>query len=177
MHRRLALSSIIASLTLLATYAPAQDFASTSIDFGVCVSDLEKSAKFYTEVIGMKEVPGFEVPANFAGEIGLTANKGLKVRVFVLGEGEKAAKLKLGYIAGATPKKSDNEFLHSQTGFRYITLMVSDQTPILDRIKKAGAKTVGKTPAEIPGSIAKGMWITIVRDPDGNLIELVGPKK
>ena len=26
-------------------------------------------------------------------------------------------------------------------------------------------------------NIAKGMWITIVRDPDGNLIELVGPKK
>lgn len=176
MNRRIALAVLLLT-PLFATRAPAQEFASTTIDIGVCVTDPEKSAKFYTEVIGMKEVPGFEVPGDFAGEIGLTENKGLKVRVFVLGEGEKAAKLKLGYIAGTTPKKSDNEFLHSQTGVRYITLMVSDQTPVLERIKKAGVKTVGKTPSEIPGSIAKGMWITIIRDPDGNLIELVGPKK
>jgi lactoylglutathione lyase len=177
MNRRLVFVAALSLFSVLTMRAYSQDFASTSIDFGVCVTDLEKSAKFYTEVIGMKEVPGFEVPADFAGEIGLTANKGLKVRVFVLGEGDKAAKLKLGYMEGTTPKKSDNEFLHSQTGFRYITLMVSDQTPVLDRIKKAGVKMVGKTPAEIPGSIASGMWITIVRDPDGNLIELVGPKK
>ena len=177
MKSRFALTTAFALLTLFANLAPAQDFTSTTIDIGVCVTDPEKSAKFYTEVIGMKEVPGFEVPADFAGAIGLTANKELKVRVFTLGEGEKAAKLKLGYIPGTTPKKSDNEFLHSQTGVRYITLMVADQTPVLERIKKAGVKTIGKTPAEIPGSIAKGMWITIVRDPDGNLIELVGPKK
>lgn len=177
MLRQVAFAATLTIGAILSTTARAQDFSSTTIDIGVCVTDPDKSAKFYTEVIGMKEVPGFEVPADFAGEIGLTANKGLKVRVFTLGEGEKAAKLKLGYIAGSTPKKSDNEFIHSQTGVRYITLMVADQTPVIERIKKAGVKTVGKTPAEIPGSIAKGMWITIVRDPDGNLIELVGPKK
>lgn len=177
MIRRYALVTATLLASLFVATVHAQEFASTTIDIGVCVTDPEKSAKFYTEVIGMKEVPGFDVPAEFAGAIGLTANKELKVRVFTLGEGEKAAKLKLGYIPGTTPKKSDNEFLHSQTGVRYITLMVSDQTPVLERIKKAGVKTVGKTPAAIPDSIAKGMWITIVRDPDGNLIELVGPKK
>jgi hypothetical protein len=29
----------------------------------------------------------------------------------------------------------------------------------------------------IPETIAKDLYLTIVQDPDGNLVELVGPKK
>lgn len=155
------------------------EFANVTIDLGTVVTDIEKSAKFYTEVIGFKEVPGFSVPADFAAEAGLTDPKitsPLKIRVFVLGEGPGATKLKLMQIEGAKPKLSENETIHAQTGFRYLTLSITDTNRAMARIEKAGIKPVAKSPAAIPESIAKGIFLTIVKDPDGNIIELVGPK-
>ena len=42
---------------------------------------------------------------------------------------------------------------------------------VMARLKKAGVKTLGKTPAPIGG----GNLLTVFRDPDGNFIELIGP--
>ena len=41
-------------------------FATTTIDLGMVVSDVDKAVKFYTEAVGFKEVKGFEVPAEMA---------------------------------------------------------------------------------------------------------------
>ncbi len=161
--------------TLLAQEKSA--FSSATIDLGVVVTDIEKAAKFYTEAIGFKELKGFDVPADFAADAGLTAKKALSIRVFVLGEGPGATKLKLMQIEGVKPKKSDNEFIHSQTGFRYLTIMINDTTAAMEQLKKAGVKPIAKTPIMIPETIAKDLYLTIVQDPDGNLVELVGPKK
>ncbi|MBT5927748.1 MAG: bleomycin resistance protein, partial [Verrucomicrobia bacterium] len=70
-------------------------FASTTIDIGCVVSDLEKAVEFYTKAIGFKEVPGFSVPADFASRVGLTSGKKLDIKVLVLGEGAEATRLKL----------------------------------------------------------------------------------
>ncbi len=94
-----------------------------------------------------------------------------------MGDGPGATTLKLMELPKEKPKKGDTEFIHSQLGFRYITIMVADTSAALKRLEKAGVKPIAKTPKEIPASIAKEMWLTIVRDPDGNFVELVGPKK
>jgi hypothetical protein len=47
----------------------------------------------------------------------------------------------------------------------------------MEQLKKAGVKPIAKTPIMIPETIAKDLYLTIVQDPDGNLVELVGPKK
>ena len=156
---------------------PASEFARTTIDLGTVVSDVEKSVKFYTEAIGFKEIEGFSVPGEYCKDVGLTDGQPLKVRVLVLGEGETATKLKLMQIPGAKTKKSDNEFIHSQYGFRYLTIFVNDTTAAMERLTRAGVKTVAKTPMELPKGLPQGVFLTIVRDPDGNLVELVGPKK
>ena len=44
------------------------------------------------------------------------------------------------------------------------------------RLKKAGVKTAAKSPVELPKSLAAGVFLTVVKDPDGNIVELVGPK-
>ena len=41
------------------------------------------------------------------------------------------------------------------------------------RLKKAGVKLLGKTPASLGGKNK----LTVFRDPDGNFIELIGPSK
>ena len=150
-------------------------FASTTIDLGVLVSDLDKSAKFYTDVVGFKEVKGFGVPGDFCADAGLTDNKPLTIRVFVLGEGASATKLKLMTVPGA--KKNTNEYVNSELGFRYLTIFVNDTTAALERLKKADVKPLAKGPIAVPKDVAPNLFLTVVRDPDGNLVELVGAKK
>jgi catechol 2,3-dioxygenase-like lactoylglutathione lyase family enzyme len=177
----LSILTLAASAALASGYAIAAEeggeFSKTKIDIGVVVSDIEKSVKFYTEAIGFQEVKGFSVSADYSTDAGLTDGQPLEVRVLVLGEGEGATALKLMALPGAESEKGKNDFIHSQLGFRYLTLHVTDTTKAMARLKKAGVKPIGNTPSLIPESIAKDMYLTIVRDPDGNMVELVGPKK
>jgi catechol 2,3-dioxygenase-like lactoylglutathione lyase family enzyme len=147
------------------------------IDLGVVVSDVDASVKFYTEAIGFKEVDGFKVPAGFAKDAGLTDDKPLDIRVLQLGDDENATKLKLMQLPGVKSKKSDNRFIHSQLGISYLTIFVVDTAKALDRLEKAGVKPLAKGPVGLPEPLPQGVFLTVVRDPDGNLIELVGPKK
>jgi catechol 2,3-dioxygenase-like lactoylglutathione lyase family enzyme len=151
------------------------EFASTTIDLGVVVADVEKSVKFYTEAIGFKEIKGFSVPGDFCADAGLTDRKPLDIRVLVLGDGPTATKIKLMQVAGT--KKGETGLVHSQLGYRYLTLHVNDTDAALARLKKAGVTPAGKSPVPLPEGFPKGIFLTVVPDPDGNLVELVGPKK
>jgi lactoylglutathione lyase len=157
----------------------ASEFAKSTIDLGMCVSDIEKSVKFYTEAVGFTENPGFGVPGPFSADAGLTDGAALDIKVLTLGSDETATKLKLMQIKGTKKAAATgaNEFVHSQHGFRYLTIYVNDMTASVARLEKAGVKPIGKTPIAIPKEIAEGMFLTIMRDPDGNMVELVGPKK
>ncbi len=94
------------------------------------------------------------------------------VRVLVLGDEPAATKIKLMEFADAPGKKVDNQFINSSYGFSYLTIWVSDTTASVERAWKAGAVLV-KEPYDLDGN----NYLTLVKDPDGNIIELVGPKK
>jgi catechol 2,3-dioxygenase-like lactoylglutathione lyase family enzyme len=173
---RLLFALTLASLsTLPCCAAEPGAFVRTTIDLGVVVSDLEKSAQFYTDVIGFTEVPGFHVPGPVAANAGLTNGLPLTVRVFVLGEGPEATKIKLMQLGDPTQRAGDNQFIHSHTGFRYLTILVKDMKASLARLEKAGVKPLAKSPVDIPETTAPGgLRLTCFRDPDGNIIEFVG---
>ena len=149
-----------------------KEFTRSTIDLGVVVSDVEKSAKFYTQAIGFSEIKGFSVPGDFCKNAGLTSGKGLTIRVFVLKNEGSATRLKLMSVPGVKSKKSNNKTIHNQLGFSYITIHISNTKAALARLKEAGVKPIAKGPVAIPGTKA---LLTVVRDPDGNLVELVGP--
>ncbi|MFM7033903.1 MAG: VOC family protein [Planctomycetia bacterium] len=150
-------------------------FARTTIDLGMVVSDLEKSARFYTDVVGFTEVPGFSVPGPVATDAGLTDGLSLTVRAFVLGDGPEATKIKLMQLADPAQRTGDNQFIHSHTGFRYLTIIVKDMKASVARLEKAGVKPLMKSPVDIPETTAPGgLKLTCFRDPDGNIIEFVG---
>jgi catechol 2,3-dioxygenase-like lactoylglutathione lyase family enzyme len=175
MHR-LALTALLACFALPCLAAEPAAFPRTTIDLGCVVTDLDKSVRFYTEGIGFRELPGFSVEAPLATDAGLTDTKPLTIRVLVLGDGEHATKLKLMQVPGAAPRQGDNEFIHSHTGFRYLTIMVADTEAALAKLAKLGVKPIAKSPIALPDDLAKGMHLTCVRDPDGNLLELIGPR-
>jgi catechol 2,3-dioxygenase-like lactoylglutathione lyase family enzyme len=148
------------------------EFARTTIDVGIVVSDVKKAAEFYTKALGFTEVSGFEVSAEMGGGSGLTDNHPFKVRVFVLADETTATKIKLMEFPQAPGKKVDHRFIHSSLGFSYLTIFVSDMTASVERARKAGAVIV-KEPYNLGGN----NYLTLVKDPDGNIIEFVGPAK
>jgi lactoylglutathione lyase len=151
-------------------------FARTTIDLGIVVNQIGPSVKFYTEAIGFKETGGFSVSGEFAADAGLANGVPLDIRVLSLGDDASATKLKLMAVPGVKMKQSDNEFIHSQSGYRYLTIYVADVDAALARLKKVGVKPLGKTHVPLPAGLPAGMALVVIRDPDGNLIELVGRK-
>jgi catechol 2,3-dioxygenase-like lactoylglutathione lyase family enzyme len=139
---------------------------------GIVVSDVEKAAQFYKNALGFTEVPGFDVSAEMGGGSGLTDNQPFKVRVFVLGDEPIATKIKLMQFPDAPGKKVDHQFIHSSLGYSYLTIFVSDTAASVERAKKAGVVIV-KEPYQLGGN----NYLTLVKDPDGNIIEFVGPMK
>jgi len=149
-------------------------FSRTTIDLGMVVSDVEKAAAFYKNALGFKEVPGFDVSAKMGAGSGLTDGHGFRVRVFILKIESTATKIKLIEFPKVPSKKVDHRFIHSSLGYSYLTIFVSDTTAAVERARKAGAVFVKDEPYRLSNG---DRYLTLVRDPDGNIIELVGPKK
>src|SRR3989304_138670 len=174
---KLAAASVV--LTVLgaapATHAadPTNAFSKPTIDIGIVARDVEKSAKFYAETIGLKEIKGFSATAEVGKKIGLVDNQPLNVRVFVTEEVEGATRIKLMSFPAAAGKLADRSYIHSTIGLNYLTLFVSDMGQALARLKKAGVKLLGETPVSLGGKTQ----LVAVRDPDGNFVELIGPAK
>jgi len=153
--------------------AAAKVFRTSTVDFGIVVSDLDASIKFYTEVLGLTKTGGFKVSADFAKSTGLTDNLPLEIAVLKAGDAKNGTNVKLMQVAGAQSKKADNTFIHSQLGVSYLTIHVTSTGAAMKRLKAAGVKPIANGTVELPNP---GVFLTIVRDPDGNLVELVGPK-
>ena len=150
--------------------ARSNSFAKPVVDIGIVVSDLDKSAKFYTESLGMTEVKGFSVTGELGRKIGLIDNHPVDIRVFVPAETDAATRIKIMSFADAPGKAADQAFIHSTLGIRYLTFYVSSVDKTLERLAKTGVKPIGETPI----SLGNDRRLIAVRDPDGNFIELVG---
>jgi len=149
------------------------EFARTTIDLGIVVSDVEKAAQFYKNTIGFTELSGFNVPKEMGGDAGLSDYQAFQVRVLVLADQENATRIKIMEFPEAPGKKIDNHFIHSSLGFSYLTIFISDTTSAVERAKKAGVVPV-KEPYQLGGG---NSYLTLLKDPDGNIIELIGPRK
>lgn len=156
---------------------PKAEFARSTVDFGIVVSDLEKSLDFYKNALGLQERDAFAVTAEMGADSGLSDNLPFKVYPLVLENESTATNVKLMQFKGTPAKKTDNSFIHSSLGVSYLTIYVTDTTAALERAKAYGVEPIAKGPMALPEGFPKGIYLTLLRDPDGNLIELVGPKK
>jgi catechol 2,3-dioxygenase-like lactoylglutathione lyase family enzyme len=164
------LSVMLIGLPAFSVQSP-DDFAKSGISIGVVVEDLNKSLDFYLNVIGMVKTGEFSVDADKAKELGLSNGDRFDVKVLKLENSENAPEWKLmSFGKKAThPKQS---YVPDDTGIQYITIFVKSMKPILERIQKHGVKTLGKTPSMLDAD----RQFVLVQDPDGNFIELIGPK-
>jgi lactoylglutathione lyase len=149
------------------------EFSKPVIDLGMVVKDAGRTAQFLTNAIGFKEVRGFPVTPELGTKIGLLNGQATTVRVFVLDDGDQATRIKVLCFPEAPGKPADQAYIHSTLGFRYLTLYVKDMNRALERLKQAKVTLLGETPVELGG----GTWLVACKDPDGNFIELIGPRR
>jgi len=166
----------VATLILPAALRSAEEtseFAKPVLDVGIVVEDQARTARFLTNAVGLKEVNGFSVTPQLGRDIGLIDGHAIEVRVFVMEDVPQATRIKVLSFPEAKAKKPDQKFIHSTLGISYLTLFVSDMDLTLERLKKAKVPLEGKSPVDLGG----GNLLTTVRDPDGNFLELIGPRR
>lgn len=173
---------LVAGISLVSNWNPSAGddvenswFRTTTVDFGVVVSDIDKSIEFYRDVLGLKEASSFSVSGEIAGDAGLTAGESATVHVMTLGDDPTATKVKLMQIGDKMPAKQDLTYINSTLGMSYMTLHVNDVSRVLANAAEHGVKPIAKGPADISRGSGNKMVLAIVRDPDGNFVELVGP--
>jgi lysophospholipase L1-like esterase/predicted enzyme related to lactoylglutathione lyase len=150
-------------------------FSKVTIDFGVVVSDLGTSLAFYKDVIGFKDDGSFTIKPEVANDAGLSKiTETLTIRKLKLGVGEGATTLKLMQIADPSQQQVVGPHIHSQLGMSYMTIFVKDTNAALKRAGELGHQPLAKGPVDVGGG---KMFLTLLKDPDGNFVELVGPKK
>ena len=166
--------TLLVILTIACTFiSQAQsEFSSTTIGIGVVVSDLEKSLDFYTGVVGLKKVGGFEDDEEFAKKSGLTGGLPFEVVILKLEDEPEATQWKLMSFGKDAPDDVPR-YVQDVVGMSYITINVTNLKPFLERIKKHKVKLLGDTP--IPIGSAGNSHFVLISDPDGTLIELIGP--
>jgi lactoylglutathione lyase len=121
--------------------------------FGIRVTNLERSLKFYTELFGLREVERGDARGRKHGA-------GLYV---LLKDPKSGQKLELNWYppdsAFATPYEPGE-------GLDHIAFSVENLSQAYNDLTKKGVQ-----PTEV-GPDATGGWIAYLKDPDGNWIEL-----
>lgn len=118
--------------------------------FGIRVRDLDKSLKFYTEVLGLREIKRGDMTKY---------DRGLWV---LLEDQVTGQKLELNWY----PRGSQFDTPYSPgDGLDHIGFAVRDAREAFRKATEVGAEPTSVTPEETEG------WQAYVKDPDGNWIE------
>ena len=165
------LAVLLVSVPSFAIQAP-DDFAKSAISIGVVCEDLNKSLDFYLNVIGMVKTGEFGVESATAKSLGLSNGNSFDVKVLKLENSENAPEWKLMSFGKKATHPKQN-YVPDDNGMQYITIFVKTMKPLLERIKQHGVKTLGTT---TPAMLSETLQFVLVQDPDGNFIELIGPK-
>lgn len=152
--------------------ADTNEFRKATIDLGMFVKDADRTARFLTNAIGFRELPGFSVPAAMGNKIGLVDNQAFSARVFALDDADNATRVKVLSFPKVHGKQPDQSYVHSTLGLRYLTLYVKDIDQALARLRGANIALLGQTPLDLGG----GTFLVAIKDPDGNFYELIGPR-
>jgi predicted enzyme related to lactoylglutathione lyase len=168
----LATAALIALPAVVQAADAVSEFSKPVLDLGIVVKDADRTAQFLTKAIGLKEVNGFSVSEQLGRDIGLVDGHAVDVRVFVMEDTELATRIKILCFPKAKSAKPDQKFIHSTLGISYLTLFVKDINQAMERLKKEKVKMLGKSPVDL----GNGSYLVSVQDPDGNFIELIGPK-
>jgi catechol 2,3-dioxygenase-like lactoylglutathione lyase family enzyme len=137
----------------------------------ITVKDMNRSEKFYTEVLGFKKISDTEVYGTEWEQ--LTGVFGIHLRIVRMQLGEEFIEL-TDYLT--TGGRSIPEDQHSNDlSFQHIAIVVSDMEKAYAQVKKYNVEHVSTVPQTLPKSIpgAEGIKAFYFHDPDNHNLELI----
>jgi catechol 2,3-dioxygenase-like lactoylglutathione lyase family enzyme len=134
---------------------------------GICVSDLDRSLRFYCDGLGFEQVASHRVGEEFGALMEL---EGVTVESRMLKLDGVTIEL-LGYVSPAPIGDGDRRPMN-QLGLTHLSLRVDDVDQVASVIEGLGGKVVGgsRTTFDVSGHHLDFLYCT---DPDGVRIELM----
>jgi len=132
---------------------------------GICVSDMERSLRFYRDLLGFR----FEHELRVAGEPSdtLLRLKGVELHaVYLQRDGVRIELLHFAAPAGPPPRSRPM----NEHGLTHLSFRVADLDATLTALRTAGERVLEETVIRFPEFRSAAGCIV---DPDGQLIELV----
>jgi glyoxylase I family protein len=137
---------------------------------GVCVSDLERSTRFYTEVLGFRPVLTMELGPEVAATMEV---EGCELTSRMLGRGD--VRVELLHWRSHRAEGNGERRPMTRLGLTHLCLRVDDVEPVLEAAERFGGAAHRRTSTELPGMGVGGGPVRLVylTDPDGVRIELM----
>ncbi len=140
---------------------------------GITVSDIEKSIRFYRDVMGFRLLSPPSEPVDDETEsIAITEEKGAVTRVCTMEVCEGSVIELLEFVAPDSPVT--NPMPMYTLGKHHIAYQVDDLDAWIDRLKSAGVEFTSEPVKAWEENM--NSWI-MCKDPDGIMIELVEASK
>jgi catechol 2,3-dioxygenase-like lactoylglutathione lyase family enzyme len=138
---------------------------------GVTVSDMQRSVKFYSEVLGFKKVSDTEVYGTSYEQ--LQGIFGLRMRIVRMQLGDEFLEL-TDYLTSGGRSIPENA-MSNDLMFQHIAIVVSDMDKAYTQLRKRMVMHVSTAPQTIPQSntAAAGVKAFYFHDPDMHNLELI----
>lgn len=139
----------------------------------VVVSDLERSVRFYCDVLGFRKTADVYMEGEWIEAIvGLRGVKGKVAFVEPPGGGVRIELLE--YVAPAGIARAENSRANTR-GLRHVAFRVTDIAAMAERLRAAGV-TLFSPPVKVPQGVVKfaagDKSLCYFLDPDGTILEL-----
>lgn len=132
---------------------------------GLCVSDLERSLRFYRDLLGFAVEHELEIAGQPTDTLLRLHDTHLKA-VYLLRDGVRVELLQ--FLTPPAPPR--RERVMNEPGLTHLSFRVADLRVVVDALRAAGERVLDETVLEFPEFQAGACFIL---DPDGQLIELV----
>ena len=133
---------------------------------GICVSDLERSIRFYRDLLGFRHVSNLQVAGEPAAR--LLRLPGADLHAAYLER--DGTRIELLWYAAPPRREPQPERRMNDLGLTHLSLRVSDLPDLVEELRRQGVRVLDDTRLEFPEFGAAAVMIT---DPDGQWIELV----
>jgi glyoxylase I family protein len=132
---------------------------------GICVSDLERSLRFYRDLLGC--APEHELAVEGEPTDTLLRLRGTRLRaVYLTRDGVRIELLQFA----SPPAPPRHERVMNEYGLTHLSFRVSDLQAVVAGLRAAGERVLDDTLLDFPAFQAAACFVV---DPDGQLIELV----
>lgn len=138
---------------------------------GITVSNLERSLRFWRDGLGTQVVLDQTRQGGYFGEV--VGHPDAHCRMVHLAFADASTRIELFEFLSPVLAAA-GEISPPQPGFSHICVTCPDLASLLIRLEAGGGSRVSD-PVPVTGGVNQGALAVYVRDPDGNVLELIQP--